>query len=241
MEEVINQPVLGTDPVVSKIINRKLLVLVMVMILFFVLLSGLIAFLFYQNQQLKKQISLETIPLPTQTVTPIPTPTPTPDPTAEWSTFININGYSIKVPPEMKTMAGGFSPKEPENEAIIHIEDENTLSNSARDKDTLNIVAWNKMGKNIEDSVKEIYERNISNPNFPAEIIKPIEKTIFAGKEAYTFTVKNKILITPSEEFVTKEGIYREVWLEHNDKFVVISHSDISKINNIVSTFKFLE
>lgn len=64
----------------------------------FVLLSlGAVAFLYYQNQQLKNLLSGY------QTVTS-QTPSPTPDVTATWQTYTNTaGGYSYKVPPEWKS------------------------------------------------------------------------------------------------------------------------------------------
>lgn len=76
---------------------------VLAMAIFVVLSLSVVAFLYYQNQQLKSMLASIQTPVAVAS----PTPTATADPTADWKTYTNTKvGFQIKYPP------GGFSKPE---------------------------------------------------------------------------------------------------------------------------------
>jgi len=89
------QPV---SPVSSKPKNRLSMILGILVIL---LSLGAVAFLTFQNMQLKNQLAQKN-PTPTPTLSTETDITPAPDPTADWKTYTSqILGVTFKLPPKL--------------------------------------------------------------------------------------------------------------------------------------------
>ena len=103
-EQPAGQPSIAAPPMPAKPKSWFLILL----IIFIILLSlGTAGFFAYQYVQLKNQV-IQTKP------TPVTSPSPTPDPTANWKTYTNTAGYSIKYPASFTTqlIAAGAGNKE---------------------------------------------------------------------------------------------------------------------------------
>ena len=86
---------------------------ILAMAIFILFALGVVAFLYYQNQQLKSMLASYQTPVPSST------PTATADPTANWKTYTNTKyGFSFKYPTEYKYEENNY-PKE-ENGIYSH-------------------------------------------------------------------------------------------------------------------------
>lgn len=117
----------------------------------FVLLSlGAVAFLYYQNQQLKGMLANY------QTSTASPTPVATPDPTANWKTHTDKSGqFSFKYPSNLVEFAGGVSgPINGNPKTLTSFADNDTVLEGDAPFDGFSIYSASLEGKSFGEYIK---------------------------------------------------------------------------------------
>lgn len=189
--------------------------------------------LFFQNRLLRQQISQANAPSPT------PFPEASADPTADWNTLSNSNGFTIKYPSNYIIGASAFEPPPPETstDTIIAPSIEGT-TNSIFDKPHIRILALNSQGKTLLQAATENYNANANHPNKPRAITKP-ESGTFLSKTSIDYQMESTGLVSPADEYLGFDGLYKVRWVEHNNKYFMIYWNEDPTINQILSTFKF--
>lgn len=188
----------------------------------FVLLSlGAVAFLYYQNQQLKSMLASY------QTPVSYPTPTATTDPTADWETYVNSeNGYSIKFPKSDFTRLGCIG----EELTAVKYGTDNRPS-------PMTMIACERDSRyDLETKTYTTIQKEPEETKYYNIVKKDVQLGGVLGK-LYVYTFTN-----------IEDGPYPEWYaiakVNKNNKTYEIYFSDKSKLdlfNQILTTFKFIE
>ncbi len=225
--------------------SSKLPVLAMAI---FVLLSlGSVAFLYYQNQQLKTMLASYQAPVVSAT------PTGTTDPTTDWKTYINTTyGYSIKHPQDYEeredfdrpansktTNLGLFNP----NIGSVYITETKNLGFGHTPKNYTNIKNFVSGFFNIKNGFIE--PEHIAYDIF-SDIryrISKFEEILVDGKPGVRF-----IAHVVEDQGASSELDVDMAFIELPSKKVLVIYGELGNftlkadiVNQILSTFKFLE
>jgi hypothetical protein len=187
-----------------------------------------------------------------QTVTPTFTPTPTSkatiaDPTVTWKTYINTSlNFSLILPTDINPVGVGMDNPTAEeasevffcNQCAKHSNPEITPSIYLQTVD-LKYTIYKDL--NADEIANKNYTANLANKNTFTALIKPLEKTEFAGIPAYSYTLDSKGYSGNSSGFILYPGIKKIIEFEHNGIYFIIVTSENSKLDQILSTFKFTQ
>lgn len=205
-----DQTIVSAQSVPSSNLSSKIIIVAIL-----VLLSLAIAFLFYQNWQLKQTVnrlyqSLASNPTPPQMVS-----LPTPDPTADWKTYTNSEiGISLKYPSDYKIseqkITTGISIQLKNKENTIYI-GEGLFGSDNKPFNTEEIIID---GKKLN---KYSYKYELNNTTESIE----------------------QIVVQLSEE--TPEFYIRTVSWYSQPPRRALSQKEIELFDQILSTFKFIE
>jgi len=96
------------------------------------------------------------------------------------------------------------------------------------------------IGKTSSSSelIQAIFNKALTNKK---RIVKPISKTVFAGKDAYTFKVEDEGLMSIYGESLGIKSIYTYIALENKNSLILICSANDKLLDQILSTFKFAQ
>lgn len=206
----------------------------------FVLLSlGAVAFLYYQNQQLKTMLAnyqVQTTPTPSASQAPN-------GDLANWKVFIHKSGYSIKHPDTIKVIPMNMSA--PDSTPTDEYPDIMLSSNIGFDKPHLRILRLVKDFSDTKLPLMEIaqkyYQANLDMAAVPATSIQKPTQGTFLGVPSVSYIIKNKAFKSIVDEYLGYSGNYHVVWLEKDGYKYMIYWTEDVLMDQILSTFKFIE
>lgn len=172
-------------------------------------------------------------------LTPEAIPTPILDPTANWETFTSNFGYSLRLSPDMQVGETGFGYGAPESAEGIRIYSSDSLEPLHAPHMTIIVIPNPQL--TLEQAAQDNYYKNINHKGMPATSIESVHENSFLNEKSYEYTLKNKALVTPHEEYISYEGEYRVIWTERNGKLFAIFFTKTPQFNLMLSTFKFLD
>lgn len=203
---------------------------------------------------------------PTSQLTPSPSPisqfTPTPvfviptaDPTANWKTYINTEyNYLLKYPSNLTVGENGMARGDTQKAfAIVLYEDKESTFESPRfavtvrlDSNALENTArqhYQKLTTNrLSEKEKETASKNLGYTISDNQAINQIIDTTFLNAFAsFQYTIKGSTVDDGASEYGVPEENRRYIWVEANNKVVLISFTDTNTMTQILSTFKFLD
>jgi len=190
---------------------------------------------------------------------PISSPTPesvkpTADPTADWKTYNNTEyNYSLKYPPNLTVGENGMSRGNVQKAtAVVLYEDKTVTFESPRfavtvrsDPDSFeNIVQkhYKKITTNLlSETEKQTASKNLGYTISDNKAISPIINTIFLKTiTSFQYTIMGSTVDDGTAEYGVPQEEHKYIWFEANQKFFLISFTSTSTMNQILSTFTFL-
>ena len=142
----------------------------------------------------------------------------------------------MKIPPTLQVGTTGFGSR-PENADGVRI----YLANVSEPLQNphITIIILTNSDKTLDQEANANYLANINHKGIPATSIEKIHQDTFLNKTSYKYSFKNKGFISPHEEYVGYEGIYKVIWTEVKEGYIMIAFNDTLEINQILSTFRF--
>ena len=207
--------------------NQKGIVHLFLLIVLALVVIGGIGYYAYKNRQIK---------LPSQTSPTISTPTP--DPTANWILFSSDYEYSLKFPPSYKAGATGFN-KTAEKSTSIRIYSENVQEPLKQPHINIVVIVAPKL--ELKSQAELNYNTNVNHKGISATLIEPVKENTFLGMKSYEYSLSSLGFISPTEEYLGYEGIYKVIWVEKSDNQYMIAYTKNDEFDQILSTFKFLD
>ena len=202
------------------------------------LLATLIAFFFYfQNQQLRKLLTVVPSPL----ATPLASPQPTTDPTANWK-IISVDkcGFSIKLPDGWAT-ANNTTPDIQTSQSLgcilINAPDYTNKESNNGLQIAISKTAIGSKFNNVQISDLDSYinaERKTIDVQPATDIVSNI-KSMTIGAYSGKYFELSAMFTNSYFIFNNANSIYSAIWLQS------YSGNYSSEINQILSTFKFTE
>lgn len=243
MDEEVNLPI---PPAPKTLLTISLLLILSV---FSLVVSG---YLFWQNQQLMKQLAQIQMPAPIPLALSTPSPEPA-DPTAGWKTYNNTQfSYSLKYPSNFTINENGMGGGDIQKAGAVGIcgkSSDNIQSpcftiTIRQDPDTFeNLVNkhYQKLQTNLmtDDDINTA-EKNLSYRLSRNQVTDPIAKSSVLSFPAYQFTINGSTVDDGAAEYIIPAEKHKYVWIDGNN-FLLISFTQTEIMNQILSTFKFTE
>lgn len=147
-------------------------------------------------------------------------------------------------------MSRGNTPKAT---AIVLYEDKTDKFESPRfavtvrlDSSTLENIAKNHYQKlttnRLSETEKETASKNLGYTISDNQAVSPITGTTFLNTLAsFQYTIKGSTVDDGAGEYGVPQEEHKYIWFEANQKFFLISFTNTNTMDQILSTFKFLD
>lgn len=192
--------------------------------------------------------------IPISTLSPSSTVTSTLDPIANWKTYTNTEyNYSFKYPQNLTVGENGMARSDIQKAtAIVLYEDKTDKFESPRfavtarlDSNTLENIArqhYRKLTTNqLSETEKETASKNLGYVISDNQAVSPITNTSFLEAFlSFQYTIKGSTVDDGASEYGVPQEEHKYIWLEANQKLFLISFTNTNTMNQILSTFKFI-
>jgi hypothetical protein len=190
---------------------------------------------FYQNLQLRQQLTIQ--PTPVSSIIP----SPTTDPTADWKTFVNTKYfYSFRYPQNHNVVGSGMDGSLPETKPGVTVL--NFKADEFPNESRLSVSVFSD-GKALNIRAQEHFDKIINYPvqTGKTEVVSEMTNTKFLGLGAFVFTLKGNLYIDGSSEGISEIRERKYVWVQRESTVYLIMVDESEATNQILSTFIFLD
>lgn len=164
--------------------------------------------------------------------------------TDSWEELVNTAyKYKLRYPPHLKAVGAGIEVNETNApQVIIYPSIEDLSINSpaiyinAQKKDQTVFA-----NHSLAEIAQTNFDANKMNSENTSRITTDIKSTTFAGEPAFTYELESKGYAGRYQEFVAYKGKNKVVEVEKNGIYYLIFSNSDSTLNQILSTFKFLD
>lgn len=180
--------------------------------------------------------------------TPTPAPTlpvdrqPTPQPKERVYTNTEFN-YQLTYPAELQLVPAGYYPEQKDiNKApgvsieyLVDGKDGPFFKMYVMDRENYKYQIYNA------NSAARFYLRENRESGMFIELLEDIKQIVFAGEEAYTFSMRSRGFESGWEASPGEEGVIGLIFFEHDGLYFTLAYYDQHPFNDIINTFRFTE